>query len=150
MSAPPTKSRVFRLPRTTYIVVIFLAFGIWPIALYGGQSGGYSSGAQLTPLIALFVLPVIVGLFVARTATVVTEDGIVVRAPFGTRALPWNKIRGLSVTGRSVYAVLADGSIRLPCVRVSNLADVARASNGRLPEIADPTPKFAPSRRRRR
>jgi hypothetical protein len=150
VSAPPPKSRVFRLPRTTYLVVIFLAVGIWPIALYGGQGGGYSSGAKLTPLILLFLLPVLAIVFIARTATVITPLGIVVRAAFGSRALPWDTVRGLSVTGRSVYAVLADGSIRLPCVRVANLADVARASDGRLPEIADPTPKFAPSRRRRR
>jgi hypothetical protein len=40
--------------------------------------------------------------------------------------------------------------VRLPCVHVNNLGDLSRASDGRLPEIADPKPKYAPSRRRRR
>jgi hypothetical protein len=46
--------------------------------------------------------------------------------------------------------VLGDGAVRLPCVRVADLAAVSRASGGHLPEIADPVPKFAPQRRRRR
>jgi hypothetical protein len=59
-------------------------------------------------------------------------------------------MRGLSITGRSVYAVLESGSVRLPCVRQGDLAAVARASGGRLPEIPEERPKFAPGRRRRR
>jgi hypothetical protein len=142
---------VFRVPRLAFLVIIFLAAGVWPIALYGGDDGaGYASPARLTPLILVFVVPIIAIVFIARTATIVDADGITVRAAFGQRRLRWDEIRGLSVTGRSVYAVLADGSVRLPCVGVPNLAAVARASGGRLPKIADPTPKYAPSRRRRR
>ena len=142
---------MFRVPRLAYLVIIFLAAGVWPIALYGGDDGsGYASPARLTPLLLLFAVPVIAIVFIARTATIVDADGITVRAAFGARRLRWDEIRGLSVTGRSVYAVLADGSVRLPCVGVPNLAAIARASDGRLPKIADPTPKYAPSRRRRR
>jgi hypothetical protein len=64
--------------------------------------------------------------------------------------LPWDEIRGLSVRGRSVYALTADGAWRLPCVHVANLAAMANASGGRLPELDEPTPKYAPQRRRRR
>ena len=85
-----------------------------------------------------------------RTATVVNGAGLLVRAPFGKRVMPWNDVRGLSVTGRAVYAVLRDGSIRLPCVRVSMLSELARASGGRLPPLADPVVKTPPERRRRR
>jgi hypothetical protein len=67
----------------------------------------------------------------------------------GSRRLGWDELRGLSVSGRSVYAVCVDGAVRLPCVRVADLAAVARASDGRLPAIAEATPKYAPSRRRR-
>jgi Bacterial PH domain len=143
---------VFRVPRPAYLVIIFMAAGVWPIALYGGDDGsGYASPARLTPLILLFVVPVVAIVFIARTATLVDADGITVRAAFGHRRMRWDQIRGLSVTGRSVYAVLVDGgSVRLPCVGVPNLGALARASGGRLPKIADPTPKFAPSRRRRR
>ena len=77
--------------------------------------------------------------------------GITVRAAFGSRRLPWDSVHGLSVTGRSVYAVLFDGgSVRLPCVTVADLAGVSQASGGRLPEVAAPRQKFAPSRRSRR
>jgi hypothetical protein len=142
---------VFRVPRLAYLVIIFLAAGVWPIALYGGDDpSGYASPARLTPLILMFVIPVVAIVFIARTATFVDAGGITVRAAFGQRRMSWDEIRGLSVTGRSVYAVLSDGSVRLPCVGVPNLAAVARASGGRLPEMAEPTPKYAPARRRRR
>jgi hypothetical protein len=49
-----------------------------------------------------------------------------------------------------VYAETIDGSWRLPCIHVNNLAELSRASGGRLPELDDPKPKYAPQRRRRR
>jgi PH (Pleckstrin Homology) domain-containing protein len=148
VSAVASKGRVFRLPALAYIPVIFLLFGAAPVAFTGNGIEG--SPARISATSVLLAVPIIVAVFVARTATVVTGSGILVRAVFGSRALPWSQIRGLSVSGRSVYAVVPDGAVRLPCVRVANLAEVARASDGRLPELAEPTPKFAPSRRRRR
>ena len=68
----------------------------------------------------------------------------------GSRILPWADLRGLSVTGRSVYAVTNTGSVRLPCVRLADLAAVSAASGGRLPQLPEATPKYAPSRRLRR
>ncbi len=62
----------------------------------------------------------------------------------------WDEVRGLALDGPRVYLVLHDGAVRLPCVRVADLGALSRASGGRLPELADPTPKFAPQRRRRR
>ena len=150
MTAAAPTPRVFRLPRTAYLVVLFLAVGAWPTALYGGEAGGYAQPAALTPLVVLFLVPVVVAFFVARTATIVDADGIRVRALFGSRAMRWDEIRGLSVSGRGVYAVLGDGAVRLPCVRIANLAELARASGGRVPQLPDPDPKFAPARRRRR
>ena len=97
---------VFRVPRPAYLVVLFLAVGVWPIALYGGDDGsGYATAARVTPLVLLFLVPVVAVVFIARTATIVDDDGITVRAAFGSRRLPWDSVRGLSVTGRSVYAV---------------------------------------------
>jgi hypothetical protein len=98
----------------------------------------------------VLALPVVAVAFIARTATFVSSEEIRVRTAFGSRRLGWDEIRGLSVTDRSVYAVCADGSVRLPCVRVSDLAAVSRASGGRLPEIAEAKRKYAPSRRSRR
>jgi hypothetical protein len=88
--------------------------------------------------------------FIARTATIVDDHGITVRALVGSRTLPWADLRGLSVTGRSVYAVTDTGSVRLPCVRLADLAAVSAASGGRLPQLPEATPKYAPSRRTRR
>lgn len=150
MTAAAPAARVFRLPRTAYLLVLFLAAGAWPIALYGGQVKGYSNPAQVTPSIVLFLLPVIVAVFIARTATRVDAGGVTVRLAFGTRHYTWDEIRGLSIHRTTVYAVLADGSVRLPCVRIANLAEVARASGGRLPQLRDPKAKFAPARRSRR
>ncbi len=138
----------FRLPRSAYLIVLFLAIGVLPLAF--ARDGG--SAASPVPVLraALVLIPVAVAVFIARTATVVEPAGIRVRALLGSRLLRWEELRGLSVTERSVYAVCADGSVRLPCVGTRNLAAVAQASGGRLPAVAEPTPKFAPARRRRR
>jgi hypothetical protein len=98
----------------------------------------------------ILLVPIIVAVFIARSATVVGAAGILVRAPLGRRLLRWDDLRGLSVTGRNVYAVMRDGAVRLPCVRISNLGEITRASGGRLPEMADAKVKHPPQRRRRR
>ncbi|HET8583249.1 MAG TPA: PH domain-containing protein [Jatrophihabitans sp.] len=149
-SGPGSAAQVFRLPKTAYLMLLFLFVGAWPTALYGGQSGGFSSPAKVGPLIFLFLIPVVAAVFIRRTATKIDEQGITVHALFGTRKLPWEQVRGLSVEGATVYAVLADGAVRLPCVRHADLGAVARASGGRLPDIGDPAPKYAPARRRGR
>ena len=101
----------------------------------------------------VLLVPVVAAVFIARTATL-----RLARRPCGCGRrsargpCPGTRCAGLSVTGRSVYAVLEDdnGAVRLPCVGTADLAAVAKASGGRLPEIREPVRKFAPSRRRRR
>ena len=67
-------------------------------------------------------------LYIARTLTLVNADGLLVRAIFGQREVLWSDVRGLSVSGRNIYAVLGDGgALRLPCVRVRDLAAVSAA-----------------------
>lgn len=149
-SAPtpaPAAERTFRLPRSAYLVVLFLFFGAVPLAFT--DNGIYTAHATLGVQTLVLLVPIAVALFIARTRTTVGEAGITVRALFGTRRLSWPQVRGLTVQQRSVYAVRADGAVRLPCVRVADLAAVSRASGGRLPELDEPTPRFAPSRRRR-
>jgi Bacterial PH domain len=133
--APPGPA-VFRLPRSAYLVVLLLAFGATALV-------------QHPILLVAYLIPIVAAGFIARTATVVTTDGITIRALLGSRHLAWDDVRGLSVTGRNVYAVTEGGGVRLPCVRISSLAAVSAASGGRLPEIAEATPKYAPARRRR-
>jgi hypothetical protein len=139
--------RTFRLPRIAYLVVLLLVFCVMPLAL---TDRAYESApTAIGPQTLLLLLPVIAAVFIARTATIVSTEGITVRLAFGSRTLPWGEVRGLSVGERSVYVVGPDGSVRLPCVRVADLAAVTRASGGHLPEVDEPTPKHPPSRRRR-
>jgi hypothetical protein len=140
---------VFRLPALAYIAVLFLLFGCAPLAftVHGIEGEDVAVGPQTLVL----VIPVLAAVFIARWATLVDRTGITIRAAFGRRVLPWTQIQGLSVRDeRDIYAVTADGSWRLPCVHVKHLGALSRASGGHLPPIEDPTPKFAPQRRRRR
>ena len=144
----PAEKLVFRLPRSAYLAVLFLLFCAMPLAL--SSSGGDEGGpVGLSWRLVLLAIPVLAAVFIRRAATVVSPDGFRVQAAFGSRSLPWQDVRGLSVTGRAVYAVLDDGAVRLPCVRTDDLAAIAKVSGGRLPEIAEPVRKYAPSRRRR-
>jgi Bacterial PH domain len=157
-SASPTPaSRTFRLPRSAYLIVLFLVFCTVPLA-FGDNSvhdaadaadnGGTGvSGIHLGPRALLLIIPIAVAFYIARTATTVNANGIKVRALLGSRTLKWAELRGLSVSERSVYAVCVDGAVRLPCVRVGDLAAVAAASDGKLPDLPAPKLKFAPSRR---
>jgi hypothetical protein len=155
-SGSGTAPHAFRLPRSTYLVVLFLVFGTVPLAFTAAGFDHDNSGGLVGPPAVvglqtlLLVIPVFAAAFIARTATFVDDTGIQVRAVFGSRRFGWDDVRGLSVDGRGVYAVTSDGSWRLPCVHVNDLAAVSRASGGRLPEIANPKPKYAPRRRRRR
>ncbi len=148
VSGVASEVRVFRLPALTWVPVLFLWVGAIPVAFAAGGSNG--AGVHVGYGLVVLIVPAVVTLFVWRTGTVVNAAGMLVRAPFGTRVMPWADVRGLSVTGRAVYAVLRDGSVRLPCVRVSMLSEFARASGGHLPELADPVPKAPPERGRRR
>lgn len=147
---------VIRLPRTVYIAVVFLAVGAIPIAFSAGQTQSVreaatrpDTGVALGPQLLVLLIPIIVAIFVVRTATVVTDEGLKVRAAFGSRMLPWSTLRGLAVRGRAIYAVQDAGVTRLPCVRLAHLGPLSRMSGGHLPELADATPKPAPQRKRR-
>lgn len=140
-------SRTFRLPRLTYLVVVFLLVCTLPLAIAGDLD--QLSEPVAGPRLLLLLIPVLAAGYIARTRTSVDPGGLRVRALFGSRHLPWDDVLGLSVSGRSVYAVCADGSVRLPCVTANDLGALARASGDRLPPIADPVRKYAPQRSRR-
>ena len=149
---------VLRLPRSAYLIVLFVLLGVIPLALVDASDQGEidptthfgSAGLAVGPRLALLVIPVLVAFFIARTATFVDSDGIRVRALFGSRAFSWDEIRGLSVIERAVYAIVSGGSVRLPCARIAHLHAISEASGGRLPEVDEHVPKPAPARRRRR
>jgi hypothetical protein len=141
-------AQIFRLPRLAYAVVLFLLVGAIPLAFT--SDGTYGSAATISVRTVVLIVPLIAVGFIVRTATIVDADGIRVRAVFGQRQLSWSQIRGLSVADRAVYAVLDEGALRLPCVRVSDLHALSDASGGHLPEIAASTPKYARMSRRSR
>lgn len=146
---PTGVTLVFRLPRSAYLAVLFLFFCVMPLAF--SASGGDEGGpAGWTWRLALLLLPLLAALFIARTATVVGPRGFKVRAPFGSRTVPWEQAQGLSVGDRAIYVVTAEGVLRLPCVRVPDLPAIARVSGGRLPELPEAPRKYVPARRRRR
>ena len=130
-------TRTFRLPPLAYLAVLFLLFGVTPMV-------------QRPVFAVVYLVPILAAVFIARVRTVVSSDGLLVRLAFGERRLPWTSVRGLSVGGRSVYAVTTDGTYRLPCVGLNDLPAIARLSDGRIPSLPDPKPKYAPSSRRRR
>jgi hypothetical protein len=76
--------------------------------------------------------------WVIRVRTTANADGVVARRVVGSKAMPWNSLKGLRLTKRAgVRAVLADDTeVTLPCVRVRHLPALALVSGGRLD---DPT-----------
>jgi hypothetical protein len=145
--AVEAKPALFRLPRTTYAVVFFLTVGITPLALYGGYD--HPTNATVSLLTLFYLLPVLSVLYIARTSTRVDAAGMTIKAIFGSRRLGWADVRGLSVTGRNIYAVTAAGAVRLACVRQRDLSAVAAASGGHLPDLPEEPPHYAPSGHRR-
>ena len=139
---------MFRLPAMAYLAVLFLLFGAAPVAFTA--QGAQSEQAVVGPQTLVLLVPVLAAVFIARWATIFDADGVTVRAAFGRRRFGWGDVRGLALEGTRVHLVLADGAVRLQCVRVADLGAMSRASGGHLPVLADPKQKFAPQRRRRR
>ena len=141
VSSESGAAQVFRLPRSAYLLLLFLFFGALPVAFtaqnfsFDGQGSAQGAPGVFGWQTTILLIPLLAAVFIARTATFVDADGIRVRALFGSQLLTWS---------------VSDGAVRMPCVHVRDLAAVSRASAGRLPEIAEPRPKFAPQRRRRR
>jgi hypothetical protein len=121
------RKAIFRIPGISFLAIVFLMVCLIPVS-FNGVPG----------LWALYVVPLGLALFVIRTRTVATAQGLGIRTVFGHRDLPWEALRGLAITKRAkVRAVLADGSqIPLPTVRTRHLPVLALVSEGRL---KDPT-----------
>lgn len=92
----------------------------------------------LPGLQALYLLPIIVAVYVARVRTTATSTGLDIRTLFGKRSLPWDSLKGLALTPRGqVRAVTQEGEqVALPTVRTRHLPVLALVSGGRL---SDPT-----------
>ncbi|WP_235022719.1 PH domain-containing protein [Amycolatopsis alkalitolerans] len=125
----PAKRRkaTFRVPLIALLAIFGLMVCLAPTAF-----------AEVPGLWALYAIPLALIVFVVRTKTVATPQGLDVRTVFGHRELPWDALKGLSITKRAkVRAVLADDStIPLPSVRTRHLPVLALVSGGR---VKDPT-----------
>ncbi|WP_063711035.1 PH domain-containing protein [Nocardia niigatensis] len=140
-SVPPARSshtpgaesdagRVIRVPRLAHLGVFILLFCVafaffgWPQVLW-----------------ILFVIPAVVVVWIERTRTTVSDNGIDTRTLFGSQHIDWADVRGLRIPKRGYLQLhLADDSdVTLPAVGYNRLADLVAASNGRIPDpFAEP------------
>ncbi len=99
---------------------VFFAFVGWPIGLWW-----------------LLLLPVAAAVWIERTRTAVSADGLDLRTVFGSRHLDWAQVAGVSIPKRGfVRAHLDDDTeVKLPAVSYDRLRDLIRASNGRIPDL---------------
>lgn len=117
------RKAVFRIPTTAYLAIGLLTVCVTPIAL--GEIGGFQW---------LYVFPLALLVFVARTRTVATREGLHIRTVFGKRDLPWSSLKGLAITNKArVRAVLSDDTqVSLPTVRTRHLSVLALVSEGKI------------------
>ncbi|MFI7666571.1 PH domain-containing protein [Nocardia sp. NPDC049526] len=123
---PKQTAQVIRITQMAHLGVVvllfcvFFAFVGWPIGLWW-----------------LLLLPVAAAVWVERTRTTVSEDGLDLRTVFGSRHLDWAQVAGVGIPKRGfVRAHLTDDTeVKLPAVSYDRLRDLIRASNGRIPDL---------------
>ncbi|WP_410671184.1 PH domain-containing protein [Amycolatopsis sp. cmx-4-68] len=121
------RKAVFRIPRTSFMAIALLTICVTPIAL-----------GEIPYLQWLYLFPIALAVFVVRTRTVATREGLAVRTMFGHRDVPWSALKGLAITKKSrVQAVLEDDTkVPLPTVRTRHLPVLSLVSEGL---VADPS-----------
>jgi hypothetical protein len=125
-SRPQATAQVIRIPQLAYLGALVLFFCVffpfvgWPIALWW-----------------LLLIPVALVVWIARTRTSVSADGLDLRTVFGSRHLDWSQVAGVSIPKRGfVRAHLTDDTdVKLPAVGYDRLRDLIRASGGRIPDL---------------
>ncbi|WP_433630598.1 PH domain-containing protein [Nocardia sp. CA-120079] len=125
-SEPTQTAQVIRITQMAHLGVlvllfcVFFAFVGWPIGLWW-----------------LLLLPVAAVVWIERTRTTVSEDGLDLRTVFGSRHLDWTQVAGVGIPKRGfVRAHLTDDTeVKLPAVSYDRLRDLIRASNGRIPDL---------------
>ncbi|MEV6911637.1 PH domain-containing protein [Amycolatopsis sp. NPDC051071] len=118
---------VFKIPNTALLAIAFLVVCVTPVAF-----------GDVPYLQWLYVFPIALAVFVIRTRTTATAEGLAVRTMFGRRDLPWSSLKGLAITDKAkVKAVLKDDTkVALPAVRTRHLPVISLVSAGRM---ADPS-----------
>lgn len=115
---------VFRLPRSAYLPVLFLGFGVTVLV----RSWAWT---------LVYLVPLLAAVFVARRATIVDARQITVRAVFGRERIAWDRVRGLLISTRGNVSVALDdrSAVRLPYVRARHLPVLSQVSGNRVPTI---------------
>lgn len=113
----------FRLPLTALLAVFGLIVCMTPVA-FGAP------GLQL-----LYLVPLVLGVWLVRTRTVVGPETMVTYRVWSSRRITWSDLAGLRVDDQSrIWAVLHGGDeVGLPAVRARHLPVLAAISGGRLP-----------------
>ncbi|MEU4247380.1 PH domain-containing protein [Amycolatopsis sp. NPDC026612] len=121
------RKAVFRIPRTSFMAIALLTLCVTPIAL-----------GEIPYLQWLYLFPIALTVFVVRTRTVATRDGLAIRTMFGHHDVPWSALKGLAITKKArVQAVLKDDTkVPLPTVRTRHLPVLSLVSEGL---VADPS-----------
>lgn len=133
-TAPPGPTRVIRTTRLSFLGVVILAMCVffpivgWPAALFW-----------------LALIPIAAIVWILRTQTKVSPNGLDLRSVFSSRHIDWEQLKGISIPKRGyVRAHLADDTeVPLPAVSYDRLRDLVDASGGRIPDpfaLPDPDP----------
>lgn len=111
------------MPRSALVAVVVLVVGTIPLA-------------SVSPwLLLLFALPAAVAAYVWRSGVDIDDEGLAVRAAFGSTRVPWSAVAGLQVRSRGeLWVQRLDGTaVRMPVLRSPNdLPRLHEASAGRL------------------
>ncbi|MBA3294608.1 MAG: PH domain-containing protein [Actinomycetota bacterium] len=85
-------------------------------------------------LLFLLLLPAAWISYVMRSGVDVDDDGLTVRALFGSIRLPWARVSGVLIGKRHELSVatVGGGAVRLPNLRVRDLPRLYEATGGRL------------------
>ncbi|MBA3410240.1 MAG: PH domain-containing protein [Geodermatophilaceae bacterium] len=85
-------------------------------------------------LLFILLLPAASITYVLRSGVEVDDDGLIVRAMFGSARIPWGRITGVLIGKRHELSITTvnGGAVRLPNMRVRDLPRLYEATDGRL------------------
>ena len=85
---------VLKHPGSAYLIVAFVALCVTAVVRSPIQA------------LLIYLVPLAGAVYIARTATIVDEDGLHAQAVFGSQLVGWDELRGLRLDGSgAVYAV---------------------------------------------
>lgn len=116
---------VFRIPKIAYFAAFMMGVTCLVIA-----------GVSLVYFGWTLFIPILLGYWIHRLRTIVTEEGVTAVSLRGRKSATWDEISGLQFPRWfAVRAVLKDKSrIPLPAITFRDLPRLSAASRGRIPD----------------